>query len=168
MASSKTVTIPVTGTDKLVTVDRDIYEDFIKNQGQSGDRKLHLSSYRYPTLSAFGTDIKLHHLVAGKPVRGFGIRHLDDNPFNCTRANLEVGTQRQNIEDRPLPSSGYRGVSADKKNPGRWRVYLSGFTSPEAASRAYQAALKELERPHTSSGIEAWDDAEGDIRFGVI
>lgn len=41
--------------------------------------------------------IYLHHLVAGQPLKGYVIDHINGNPYDNRKANLQIITHNQNI-----------------------------------------------------------------------
>ena len=102
---------------------------------------------------------RVHQLVAvaflGHEVDGFTavVNHKDFNRQNNTKDNLEITSQRNNADQKHLPSvSEYVGVSRDKN---KWRaaiyhdgrtVYLGTFYSESKAGEAYQLALKEIQK----------------------
>lgn len=96
--------------------------------------------------------VYVHHLIIGKPTRGFVVDHIDGNKLNNTRSNLRVVTQHVNQANRHRlnhnNTSGERGVywtsyRAHLDTP--WRasikvksrdIYLGCFASVEEAAKA--------------------------------
>lgn len=70
--------------------------------------------------------ILLHHFIAGFPLKGFAVDHIDGNGLNNKRSNLRVVSWRQNClnryDKRALKTwSQYPGVTWDKAR-GKWKV----------------------------------------------
>lgn len=95
----------------------------------------------------------MHRLITGaKP--GEVVDHIDRNPLNNTRANLRIGTYRQNKINQKLEArntSGFRGVHWHKQME-KWRAvinvdgknkHLGLFVDKEEAAKAYDAAAKQ-------------------------
>ena len=98
--------------------------------------------------------LRMHHLIVGKPPKGFDVDHIDGDTMNNTRANLRVCTHAQNCQNsrtRSDNTSGYRGVYLHKQS-GLWhaRIHANGVKyslqyheTPELAYEAYcKAAVK--------------------------
>ncbi len=63
-------------------------------------------------------NVAIHHLILGKPKKGFVIDHINRDPLDNRRCNLRVCTQSNNIMNttkRPNFSSKYKGVSYIQK-----------------------------------------------------
>lgn len=60
----------------------------------------------------------LHHLILGKPLRGYEIDHKDINPLNNRRNNLRFVTHYQNCHNNKS-----KGYCWDKRNK-KWKVRI--------------------------------------------
>lgn len=71
------------------------------------------------------TTVYLHHFVAGFPLKGFEVDHINGDGLDNRRENLRVATRRQNMQNQHGVSktSSHRGVywnpAADK-----WQAYV--------------------------------------------
>jgi hypothetical protein len=72
--------------------------------------------------------IYLHHLIAGKPSKGFDVDHINGDKLDNRRGNLRVVTHQQNTQNiwkpRANATSRFRGVgwfARDKK----WRATVT-------------------------------------------
>lgn len=92
----------------------------------------------------------LHRMILN-PGRGRVVDHINGNPSDCRKANLRIGSQRQNSYNTRLGKnnrSGYKGVSWDKYRKkyaacicvdGKTK-HLGRFESKEEAADAYDRA----------------------------
>lgn len=132
-----------------VLCDRDVYEHvkgyswFISAQG-----------YAYSRLGKGrrGKWVYLHRLATNAPA-GMQVDHINRNRLDNRRANLRLCTRRQNLWNAGISStntSGYKGVSWDKKNK-KWEANLrlpnkslkiGRFAKLEDAVMAYNHAVK--------------------------
>ena len=95
----------------------------------------------------------MHRELMGSP-KGLQIDHINGNRLDNRRSNLRVvtvGDNRKNTGIRSDNTSGYKGVSWDKKN-SKWKVaiyvnskyvHLGRFTDIEDAALAYNTAALE-------------------------
>ena len=95
-----------------------------------------------------GQHLYLHHAIMGSTDE---VDHIDGDGLNNRRSNLRHCTHQQNLWNarrQANNTSGYRGVSFDKKR-GKWLAYivnggcqkhLGRFDDPVAAARAHDAA----------------------------
>lgn len=118
------------------------------------DRSMTVHPGGYARVTIFpGERLPLHHVVAGCPLPGYVIDHINGNPLDNRRCNLRAATKSQNAMNRTkLPStntSGYLGVSWSKKDRlwtayimlnKKHHKYLGGYKTPELASRARKEA----------------------------
>ena len=108
-----------------------------------GIGKTNIMAHRLAWLYMFGT------LPSGM------LDHIDGNRANNAISNLRIADNSKNAMNsgiRRTNTSGFRGVC--RRNDGRYwaamirsggaRLYLGCFTSPEAASAAYEAKAREI------------------------
>lgn len=96
----------------------------------------------------------LHHFIAGKPLNGLEIDHIDGDGLNNARANLRIVTRRQNMNNIHglTKTSRFPGVywnSAVKKWQayvcvGRVSKYLGVFSTQEASYAVRNAYLESI------------------------
>jgi hypothetical protein len=92
-----------------------------------------------------------HHLVIGKPPKGFIVDHKDTNRCNCLNSNLRFITIPENGVNAKLSSrnsSGFKGVTYDRAR-NKWmarisKINLGRFEKAEDAARAYDNKVIEL------------------------
>lgn len=102
-------------------------------------------------------EMRLHHFVAGYPLHGKVIDHIDGNGLNNLRSNLRVVSRRQNSCNRwekrnNKTSSKYSGVSFCKRT-GKWAVFASlngrnkffgRFSDEKKAANTYEQVVSSL------------------------
>lgn len=69
----------------------------------------------------------LHHLIIGKPKKGFVVDHINQNKLDNRKCNLRFVTHSQNHANQIKQknnTSGFRGVSWNK---GKWEVRIKYF-----------------------------------------
>jgi len=98
--------------------------------------------------------IKMHRLIMGFPEKG--IDHINGNTLDNRKKNLRLCNQSENLRNRSKPinnSSGYKGVSFDKKR-GMFRAdirhmykrhFLGHFHTAQEASNAYVSFAKKVQ-----------------------
>ena len=104
-----------------------------------------------------GNDEYMHRLVCSCP-SGMVVDHINGNGLDNRRVNLRAVSANVNALSTKRYSnntSGYRGVVLDKRrnlyaaqlqvreNGVKRKIHLGYFPTPEEASRAYHAAVKE-------------------------
>lgn len=115
---------------------------YAARNGQRGDGERHR------------TTIRMHRELMGNPT-GLMVDHIDHDTLNNQRINLRVVTRSQNGQNqrgqKQKTSSIYKGVSWHKKGKvwyaqiglNQQSNHLGGFSTEEAAARAYDAAASE-------------------------
>lgn len=100
----------------------------------------------------FTKPTQMHREIMNAP-DDMEVDHIDGNGLNNTRANLRICTHKQNKQNVPKyanNTSGYKGVSIDRKN-NKWTArikannkyyFLGYFQTPEEAAHAYDEAAK--------------------------
>jgi hypothetical protein len=93
----------------------------------------------------------LHHVIAGYPLNGLMVDHIDGNGLNNLRSNLRIVTRSQNGMNRKArknTSSGFKGVQWREDSQvfrayirinGK-RINLGNYQTAEEAFECYQAA----------------------------
>lgn len=96
--------------------------------------------------------IYMHQMIM-KPQRGDDTDHINHNKLDNRRENLRICTRSQNKQNQPKRAdntSGYKGVSWDKKY-GKYKAYIKAdgvlkhlgmYYKTEDAARAYNRAAK--------------------------
>lgn len=97
--------------------------------------------------------ILMHHVVLGRPPKGFEIDHIDGCGTNNCKENLRFVTRRQNSQNRKEKgSSRYPGVYWNKPSK-RWlaqiwannkRKHIGCFTNEIDAFNAYKQAVSDI------------------------
>lgn len=101
--------------------------------------------------------IFLHHAVAGYPLNGLQIDHINGNKLDNRLSNLRLATRRENALNRNSrrlnqTASKYPGVTK-YKTTGKWTAqisidkkkhYLGIFESEIEAANAYQKRINEM------------------------
>jgi hypothetical protein len=68
-----------------------------------------------------GRNVKLHHYVIGHPPKGMVIDHIDGDPLNNTRDNLQLASNSRNAMRSPKK---FGGVTALHGTGNRWRARM--------------------------------------------
>ena len=99
--------------------------------------------------------IFLHHVIAGHPMKGFHVDHINRNTLDNRRENLRVVSVQENLRNSSKSSrnkSGFKGVSLDKAT-GKYQVficknykskYLGEYETAIEAAKAYDMKAIEL------------------------
>lgn len=115
--------------------------------------KYNVSPYAHGSVCGHG--VAMHHLLAGYPIHGFQVDHINGNGLDNRRSNLRLATPQQNRANcgkHAAASSRFKGVGWHKHS-GRWqagikvngkRRHLGHFLDETEAARAYDAKALEL------------------------
>jgi hypothetical protein len=131
------------------------------------------------TLSKHGETTPLHRIILGVSDPDLHVMHLNDDPFDCRRANLVVRThsemgaaarKMEAVNGKPCTSR-FKGVTWDKFR-GKWvaqirkddrNYHLGRFDDELAAAEARDEAARRLFGEHARlnfpSGVDAWLEA---------
>jgi hypothetical protein len=100
--------------------------------------------------------IKMHHVIAGRPIRNKMIDHKNGNGLDNRRVNLRIVSNRQNCQNLSIKKkSKFVGVSLDKRTCG-WYSFikiqgkthnLGYFKKEEDARDAYIFACNLIGQP---------------------
>ena len=101
------------------------------------------------------TNLRLHHLIVGKPPRGTMIDHIEHNGLDNRKENLRFVTNQQNQQNSRSSknsSSKYKGVSWSKARKiwyasimhERKSIAIGRFTCEHEAALAYNKKAVEL------------------------
>jgi hypothetical protein len=116
--------------------------------------RLNSSGYAVRSYKASGKEIVvcLHREIMQAP-RGLVVDHQDGNKLNCTKANLRLITQQENLMNRRCFKNnrcGYKGVT---RQHGKWHariqfheklIHLGFWENPITAALAYDCAARQL------------------------
>jgi hypothetical protein len=92
--------------------------------------------------------LKLHHLIMGKPLKGYCVDHINGNALDNRRANLRSCTRQENTynQTKVRGEVGYRGITkvgsryrAMISHQGK-RISLGSFATAKEAAEAYNQA----------------------------
>lgn len=97
----------------------------------------------------------LHHLVAGYPLGGLQVDHINRDKYDCRAMNLRVVSRSVNLHNtgrRSTNTSGYKGVC---RCGNKWKAYAAVdgrqhyfglFDTARAAAAARDAAVESLQQ----------------------
>jgi hypothetical protein len=136
---------------KIALVDDDVYEvlGHLKWYAQKSYNIFY--AVRHTSRKEGHKTIRLHHLVVGKPSKGFEVDHKDGNGLNNQRDNLRIATTRQNQQNRKQHSNGRLVGASWHKGKNKWQVQimingkqdsLGYFNTEQEAHDVYMEALK--------------------------
>jgi len=110
-----------------------------------GRRKIWIDDSRpkpYALLSCFGKNIKIHHIIAGYPIKPFMTDHFNGNSLDNRAENLRTVTRSINSYNKPSRTD-HRWITKQKN--GRYiataRIGLGTFNDIEDAKKAVEAFL---------------------------
>lgn len=142
--------IPLTRS-KFAIVDDEDYDNLINIKFYYGNK------YAVCNKKVNGTwkNVPMHHIILGKPRKGYVIDHINRNPLDNRKCNLRICTQSNNSMNRiklKKSSSKYKGVSFCKRN-NKYKShikingvlkYLGTFQNEELAALKYNESAIEL------------------------
>lgn len=140
---SEVVEIPLRGTTRVALVDK---KDIDKLAGYTW----RLTDHGY---AAATVTVYMHHVIAGKPVKGLVVDHRNRNKLDNTCKNLHHCAHRVNSFNRGRKNrTGYVGVYPAHRDSRRrpWRasiqvnrkiVVIGHYATKKLAARAYDDAL---------------------------
>lgn len=108
----------------------------------------------YPVVTIGGKQTTIAKLIMGPPPAGHVIDHIDQNPYNATRANLRFATKSQNAANATRfikrSRTGYKGVKNYYGDKYLCRININGvehvktgFNTAEDAARHYNKLVKQ-------------------------
>lgn len=85
-----------------------------------------------------GKNCKLHHVIAGHPLKGMMVGHLNGNSLDNRRENLKVVSRSENQYNVNRKGKYGRWVTKTKngKFMARFNIHLGTFATPELAHEA--------------------------------
>ena len=114
--------IPINGKNGVidhVQVSDDDFETLSKRKWHFRAKKYAMT---YMRIDGKQKNICMHHLIIGKPERGFVVDHIDGNPKNNQRDNLHIVTYAHNSHNRSFVGKNkFRGVYKVSKC-NRWKA----------------------------------------------
>lgn len=137
------VCVKLSNCDKYMLCDRSIWKE-------AGKYTWRLDDHGYASASIYGKTVRFHSYFYGK--QDFVIDHIDRDKLNNMSANLrnvDRRTNNQNVDIRSNNSTGYIGVSYDKRRDkfysyinyeSRKRKFLGYFNTAVEASKAREQA----------------------------
>ena len=140
---------------QVALVDDDLYEELNQVKWNAHkDGKTFYGRRWSPMVNGKRHIVLMHHVILGRPPKGFVTDHINGCGIDNRRKNLRFVTNRQNGQNNKncKKSSQYPGVYWDKEYK-KWRVCiringktknLGRFTDEKAAFEAYKKAVNEL------------------------
>ena len=119
------------GKGRMTRVEDELY-DFLNQHSWS------VTNSGYVHASINGKKILLHRFLVNAP-KGLTVNHIDHNPLNNVRSNLEICTHRENTLRRKVIGKG----AYFEKRSGRWYVnfqnkYIGTYDTEEEARMVYK------------------------------
>ena len=115
----------------------------------------------YAATTVNGKNIRMHHMIVGRPLNGLVTDHIDGNGLNNRKENLRIVTQRENAINLKIDkTSRFPGVSWQKFRKkwvaqmriGKRSKFLGHFVKEEDAAMAYKKAI--ASNIYASGGID--------------
>lgn len=131
--------------------------------------KWHITSEGYVKTASKRNDTHfMHHLIIGKPNKGYETDHINADPLDNRKSNLRVVTRSQNehnTRSKQGSSSQYKGVSLVRANRWKATIRMAGvksrakyFASEIEAAQQYNAWAEELFGVHARLNIIGEDN----------
>lgn len=136
--------------DSEVIFDSEADYDFVTLLGgrKPGRRKIYvdksIKNKPYARVSFEGKDLRIHHMLAGKPAQGKMIDHFNGNSLDNRRSNLREVTRSENGYNKPSKTN-HRWITKQKNGKFQvcFRIGLGTYSTLEEAQKVVRGFLTE-------------------------